>query len=198
VRCTSCRHRWLALPDANESATAEAPNKRDESFETARVGIKLDRAESIKSRSMAMSLPIVLTFVVIMALAGLFFARKHVAGVLPSAEALYGALGLGVKDVSELELAHLASKEILENGQSVIVITGEIRNNAAERRPLQRVRVALLDDSGGELQHGLFDTDEDSLEPGGVATFEARIDNPPDEARNFSVTLPSPNQAAHP
>jgi hypothetical protein len=90
---------------------------------------------------------------------------------------------------SGLELRNLNSSRIEENGRPVLVVVGEIHNTATQDRALPRVRVALLDDARGEIEFGLFDAADRQLAGGGTTRFEAKLLDPPEAARTYSVSL---------
>ena len=88
-----------------------------------------------------------------------------------------------------IEFRDLGSERRMAEGQPVLVVTGEITNITGQRRDVPPIRVALLDADRRELDHGSFDPPEPALGPGGVARFEVKLDGPPPEASDFSVSF---------
>ena len=136
----------------------------------------------------ALHKPLGVTLLVLV-LTALYVGRSQVVEAFPALAPFYERIGLRVPLSSGLELRNLTSERVTENERPVLVVKGEIRNTADEERPLPRVRVALLDESRAELEFGLFDARERLLAPGASTAFEARLLDPPEAARTYSITL---------
>ena len=115
--------------------------------------------------------------------------RNQIAARLPAAAPVYQRLGLSLELPLGIEFRDLGSEHRIAEGQPVLVVTGEITNISGQRRDVPPIRVALLDADRRELDHGSFDPPEPALGPGGVARFEVRLDAPPPEASDFSVSF---------
>lgn len=186
VRCANCGHRWSARPpeDAPQvvdlAVAADAPRRPG-----AVIGADQDRG----SRNLIAWLALVL---VVLVLAGAVIGRNEIAQVLPASAGVYQTLGLPVTLRLDLKLENVTSERLEERGLSILVVQGEIVNRAGAARDVPPIKVTLLDDSGRQLQHELFEADDARLAPDQRTSFSARLVNPTEQARNFSVTFDLP------
>lgn len=200
VRCKSCGNRWHATPDslADVAALALPPAEMAPHADTAVPAAPESPAPlppPLAERSIGAGERVVgavswlLLALLVLLVAALYLGRSQVVETFPAFAPFYERIGLRVALNSGLELRNLTSERVTENERPVLVVTGEIRNTAGQERVLPRVRVALLDESRAELEFGLFDARERALAPGASTGFEARLLDPPEAARTYSVTL---------
>lgn len=126
---------------------------------------------------------------VVLALAAAILGRDQIVAMAPGLIPYYRMAGLPLTIESGLEISDLASTRTVEDGKAVLVVSGEIHNVSGSDRQLPPVRVALLDADRNEIDSGLFDVQRRVLPPGGMTRFEARLVEPPPNAKSFRVTL---------
>lgn len=185
VRCSSCGHRWFVEPYA-ELATPPplAPERVEPTVEA--IPAKPARAKEGRGSSILGWLFLAL---LVLLMGALIAGRDRIVTQFPGTLPVYRQLGLAVDPPLALEFGDLASAEREENGRKMLVVTGLIQNVSGEERTLPPIRVALLDETGREIDFGLFDPPQPALGPGGSARFEVELGSLPPEARNFTVSL---------
>jgi predicted Zn finger-like uncharacterized protein len=200
VRCKACGHRWHATQESVAAAEAAAaqiepateaapPVAPPEPVEPAPLPPPIaSRPPGTYDRASGAVAWLLLALLVLV-LAAFYLGRNQVVEAFPSLAPIYQRIGLRVVVRSGLELRNLNSSRIEENGRPVLVVVGEIHNTATQDRALPRVRVALLDDARGEIEFGLFDAADRQLAGGGTTRFEAKLLDPPEAARTYSVSL---------
>ena len=132
-----------------------------------------------------------LVAIVLIGLAGLVIGRNEVVAMFPKTADYYRMVGMPVTVDIGLEIREMVSMRDNSGSQPTIVISGEIHNVTTDERDVPAIRVALLDDSRQEIEFGLFDPPQSKLTAGGMVKFEARLIDPPEAARNYSVTFDS-------
>ncbi|HMR29992.1 MAG TPA: DUF3426 domain-containing protein [Geminicoccaceae bacterium] len=202
VRCKACGHRWhatlasvaaaelaAASPPARPPVAAPPPQAVPEPPEPAPLPPPLAAgSRSRRDRALGAVAWLCLALLVLV-LTAAYVGRNQVVEAFPSMATVYQKVGLRVELRSGLELRNLNSVRTEENGRQVLVVTGEIHNTVDQERSLPRVRVALLDDSRGEIEFGLFDAVDRTLAGGSTTRFEARLVDPPESAKTYSVSL---------
>lgn len=201
VRCKACGHRWhatLASVAAAELAAASPPSPSPASPPPLAVPEPLEPAPlppplaagSRTRRDRALgAVAWLLLALLVLVLTAAYLGRNQVVEAFPSMATVYQKVGLRVELRSGLELRNLSSIRTEENGRQILVVTGEVHNTADQERILPRVRVALLDESRGEIEFGLFDAVDRKLAAGASTRFEARLLDPPESAKTYSVSL---------
>lgn len=204
VRCKACGHRWhatresVALAEAAAEAAGKAPAPlspaapppaANEPVEPVPLPPPLAAATHVRRDRALGAVAWLLLALLVLVLAAAYLGRNQVVEAFPSLAPVYEKVGLRVELRSGLELRNLASTRVEENGRQVLVVTGEIHNTAAQERSLPRIRVALLDDTRGEIEFGLFDAVDRRLPGGGMTRFEAKLLDPPEAAKTYSVSL---------
>lgn len=183
VRCAHCGNRWTARPPDDTPQVVEfikpaGPPRRP--------GGPGERPRDPGARSLV---PWLLAALVILVLAGAVIARNEVAQIFPASAAVYQTLGLPVTLRLDLQFENVTSERLEERGLSILVVEGEVVNQADAARSVPPIKISLLDGSGRELQHELFEAEDTRLTPGARTSFSARVVNPVEQARNFSVTF---------
>ena len=195
VRCSSCGQRWFAKPTAASPAMpagpAAVPSVEADVPELAPAPPTVPpppaAAPAVARRSpllgwLAGTLAVLL-------LAAFVAGRNEIAAQFPATLPLYQRLGLPVHLAIGVEFHQLSSVQRVEQGRRVIAVSGEIANVSGQQRVLPPIRVALLDGDYRELDVGLFDPPQPTLEPGALARFEVALGESSAEAKNFSVTF---------
>jgi hypothetical protein len=107
--------------------------------------------------------------VVVVAMIG----RDSIVAMWPSTAGIYQAFGLSESPGAGLKIAVTATRSA-----GGLVVGGDVVNGASEARQLPRLRVALRDGRGTELEFKIIDPPADRLAPGAAAHFETVFDHP--------------------
>lgn len=181
VRCAHCGTRWTARPPDDAPQAVElapaAPLLR-------RLGARSDRDRP--GRTAAVWL---LAALAALLLVGSVIARDEIVASFPASAAIFQRIGLPVAVPLNLEFENVTSSRMSERGISILTVAGEIVNLGNEPRPVPQIRITLLDDGKRQLHHELVEADRAVLDAGDRAAFTARVVNPAEQARNFSVTF---------
>jgi predicted Zn finger-like uncharacterized protein len=190
VRCSSCGQRWFAKPPAQVATepAGPAPPAPAEAEVEAPTLPPVPAAEPAVARRSPLLGWLVATLVVLL-LAAFVAGRNEIAAQFPATVPLYQRLGLPIRLPLGVEFRQLSSVQRMEQGRRLIAVSGEIANVSGQQRVLPPIRVALLDGDYREIDFGVFDPPQPSLEPGALARFEVALGEPSAEARNFSVTF---------
>jgi predicted Zn finger-like uncharacterized protein len=180
VRCSSCGERWFLEP------FTDAPPPPVLAQPVAEAASLPPPAGPATGRRLT---PWLAGILVLLLAAAAILGRNQIAHHLPATAPVYQRLGLSLELPLGIEFRDLGSERRTEQGQQVLVVTGEITNISGQRREVPPIRVALLDADRRELDHGSFDPPEPALGPGVAARFEIELDAPPPEAKDFSVSF---------
>jgi predicted Zn finger-like uncharacterized protein len=128
------------------------------------------------------------------ALAALAIAfREPLVTIMPRAAGVYGTVGLAPDPVGDgLEIREVASTRERQGTEDVLLIRGVVANVAENIQPLPPLRVSLWNASDQEVQSVTVSHGSGRLEPGESISFEARILEPPPEARILRVGFAQP------
>ena len=184
VRCASCGHRWTARPPDDTPQLGDFAPAGGAGPRRPRIG-----ADTGAGRGSNSLIGWLLAVLVVLVLAGAVIGRNEIVAGFPASAALYQRLGLPVTMNLGLQFENVNSDRISERGISILVVEGEVVNLAGERRDVPPVRITLLDENGRPVQQESFAAEATSLEPGATSKFSARVVNPTEKARNFSVTF---------
>jgi predicted Zn finger-like uncharacterized protein len=109
-----------------------------------------------------------------------WLARDWVVDRYPPAAGIYARLGIAVEmPAASLLLEDVTSVRRLVEGNRVLIISGMVRNLAAEAREVPRLRASLSDGEGNELVSWEFSAEADLLNAGARTRFRTTTDNPP-------------------
>jgi len=212
VRCTNCGHRWFV--PAEEASLAAAPvgveapaaDTTDAPATPAVPPPPLDRAPDLDAgdgrdrarrapeatRSTAATIGWLAVLLVLLILTGLVLGRNEVVAIAPQTAPLYQRVGLPVTQPIGLELAGVVSERLAGDNGDRLRITGAVRNVAGAERSVPRLRVALLDSGRAEVLVREVEVPQSVLAAGASTRFTVDLEDPPAEARNFSVTFAVP------
>ena len=112
--------------------------------------------------------------------------RQDIATLLPQTASLYRAVGLHVNTLG-IEFHNKVARFDTENGQSVLLITGNVVNITSHELTVPPIRVSLSDDDRRELYHWNFASSAATLGPGQSAQFRTRLPSPPLTARHIEL-----------
>lgn len=214
VRCTACSHRWFVAPESTNAADAEAIADDDTKIhrdiapndDRGDVPPPLDRAPSLsdedkpgatrrqpaKARSTGATIGWLAVLLMLLILTGLVLGRNELVALAPQTAAIYQRLGLPVTQAIGLELAGIVSERLRDDESDVLRITGTVRNVAGAERNVPPLRIALLDGARAEVLVREVEVPQHVLSDGASTRFVVDLADPPEDARNFSVTFAVP------
>ncbi len=112
--------------------------------------------------------------------------RQDIAAIWPQTASVYSGIGLKV-NAGGIDFRNVAYKRETEDGQPVLVVTGQIVNLASRELPVpQTIRITLTDADNRDIYHWTIKSPAPALKPGGVLPFRTRLSSPPVAAR-FAV-----------
>ncbi|WP_027133942.1 DUF3426 domain-containing protein [Geminicoccus roseus] len=188
VACSNCRHRWFVDPEREapelppaEPAPAPAPSNGSERN---RMG---EGTGVVRRGSKSTSLGWIVLLVLVAVIGGLVLTRDRIATAWPQVAGIYRAAGLSVVIDPGLEIRDVASSEVNEDGQRILVVTGEVVNTTDYAKTVPALRVALLDGERVEVASDVVAIEPEILEARATARFEKRLADVPTEARHTAV-----------
>lgn len=129
---------------------------------------------------------------------GVLLFPAEITRAWPPAKQLYEVLGMGTEKsrVSEalplekrLRLSDLAPSQRFIDGVLTLVISGRVENIGPQIEQVPPIEVVLLDQNRLDLMTWTFEPATRTLRPGEAAPFETRLENPPADAQDISVTF---------
>jgi predicted Zn finger-like uncharacterized protein len=113
--------------------------------------------------------------------------RQDIAVIWPQSAGVYSSLGLKV-NASGIDFQAVTYKREIEDGQTVLSVSGTIVNTGSRELPVpQTVRVTLSDTGNRELYHWTFKPTATVLKAGQSVPFTTRLSSPPAAARHLEV-----------
>lgn len=112
--------------------------------------------------------------------------RQNVAMLVPQTTSLYAAAGLPVAPRG-MDFVGVGYHQQTEDGQGVLVVSGQIVNRSSHELSVPPVRVTLLDADRHELYSWNFVASVSTLKPGETTRFHTRLSSPPHETHNLEV-----------
>ncbi len=193
VRCHGCGHVWRAMPEATLPPGAlppEAPpTPETASIEDARPPpVPPQPPPPPRSRLPGLVAWLIVVLLVTV-IGGLWLGRERVVAAVPELARYYAGLGIAVRVPPALAIRQQTSERRRDGERELLLVKGEVFNPGDEARDVPAVRVALLDERGGEVAFALVSAAASRLEPGMSAAFEVVIPDPPAAAASYRVTL---------
>ena len=131
-----------------------------------------------------------LVLIVILLIAGLWFARTPLVAAWPRLERLYALAGVPVDAPSfGLEVRNLTPAFSKADSTPTLVVTGEVVNTSGGIRKVPSLRVSLRNGQNQTLKTWDFTVGRDELLAGETAPFQTSIANPPTEASSAMVVF---------
>jgi predicted Zn finger-like uncharacterized protein len=131
-----------------------------------------------------------LVLVVVLLLAGLWFARTPLVAAWPPLQRLYALAGLPVDAPSfGLEVRNLTPAFSKVDNTPTLVVTGEVANTSGGVRKVPSLRVTLRNAKNESLKTWGFIIGRDQLLAGETAPFQTSIANPPADASSAVVVF---------
>ncbi len=118
--------------------------------------------------------------------------RQDVAELWPQSSSLYAAIGIPVNALG-IEFRNRNARFETENGEDVLVITGDVTNITSRELTVPPIRVSLTDGDERELYHWSFSPGVATLAPGQWASFHTRLSDPPPAARHIELRFAEPD-----
>jgi predicted Zn finger-like uncharacterized protein len=214
VRCAACGEIWrafraeaagadeqaLAAPAKEEPAEtpldqpdANAPGEASGPPRGATI-IRSKQAKKPKGPSLLSRLapwPVAACLVTTALIGGALHQRARVVGYFPQTATLYAALGLPV-NLRGIEIANVRSRLVEDNGVSILVVDGDLKNVAGRKVDLPRLRFAVLGAKGEEIYIWSAQADRPSLGAGEALNFRRRLASPPADGKEVSVRFLTP------
>ncbi|ARP99744.1 MJ0042-type zinc finger domain-containing protein [Pseudorhodoplanes sinuspersici] len=117
---------------------------------------------------------------------GLVVARHQVVRILPQTASLYAAIGLPV-NLRGLVFDNIKTVRETEDGQTMLVVEGNIVSTAGRLTEVPRLRFGVIDSAGKEIYAWTARPNRALLPPGEILNFRSRLASPPADA--ISVTV---------
>jgi predicted Zn finger-like uncharacterized protein len=175
VRCARCAHVWLARPTGGAApAMPGAPAATAAAAPESRVTPRFQLPAVPKPRRSPWLIAGWggLAAVVALLVGILFFGREALTTRWPAAERLYAVLGLGAEaPEAGLDLLQIKPGYATENGETNLVITGEIANRSRRPRDVPPLKAVLKDKADQEVQSWTFTASQPRIEPGQTVAF---------------------------
>ena len=199
VRCAKCGHSWhqsapepepQPAPEPESAPTAEpagfAAGPATRAYApTAQVTPEKPRGQGLQTAAVVAGWAGLILVVLLIGYSAVRY-RQDIAAIWPQSAGVYSGLGLTV-NAGGIDFRNVTYKRESEDGQPVLVVTGQIVNAASRELPVpQSVRVTLNDADNRELYHWTFKPDAAALKPGATLAFRTRLSSPPAAAR-FAV-----------
>ena len=186
VRCTSCGHVWLELPQRNVSPQAEpkvpppAPSPPPSPERGGGVWIGW----------------LVAGFVVAVVLTGLALGRNTIVAAWPDTVGAYDSAGLPIRvpHADGLRIAEVESERVQGGNGAVLLVRGVIENTIENSRTVPTLQAVLVDEAGTELHRWRVAAVSTVLGAGQSTTFESWLAEPPEGAARVTVGFVAEDQ----
>lgn len=208
VRCAKCGHSWHQAPEAapEPEAVQDLPPVAPPPETTARaVPDPVPEPPAASTRAYAPAVMVEeprprlgpklavvagwvgLIVVVLLIGASAVRYRQDIAVIWPQSAGVYSSLGLKV-NASGIDFQAVSYKRDIEDGQTVLAVSGTIINTGSRELPVpQTVRVTLSDAANRDLYHWTFKPNATVLKPGQSVPFTTRLSSPPAAAAHLEV-----------
>ena len=181
VRCTSCGHVWLELPQGGATQRSE-PNGPSSAPSSTTSTPDRGNADWIGW--------LVAGFVVAVVLTGLALGRNTIVAAWPDTVGAYDSAGLSIRvpHADGLHIADIESERVQGgNNGAVLLVRGVIENAIEHKRTVPALQAVLADDAGTELHRWRVAAVSSVLDGGQSTTFESWLAGPPEGAARVSV-----------
>ena len=181
VRCAKCGHSWhqsapepepQPAPEPESAPTAEpagfAAGPATRAYApTAQVTPEKPRGQGLQTAAAVAGWAGLIAVVLLIAVSAVRY-RQDIAVIWPQSAGVYSSLGLHV-NASGIDFRQVDYRRESEDGQVVLVVTGQIVNGGQRELPVpQNIRVTLSDVNNHELYHWVFAPKVTTLKPGEV------------------------------
>lgn len=119
-----------------------------------------------------------------------WFGRFEIVSRIPAAAQVYSLAGVSIDPVAPgLELRNASRRRQLTDSGSILVLEGDVVNVSHSTKPVPLLQIVLFDAGGNELTAWTFAAEVSSLEAGETTVFQTQIEDPPEAARELSLTF---------
>ena len=188
VRCANCNHNWHENPPPDALRKVE--------FDPPPVLKPIPRGSNLPAltepRKPRKGVAFILIMLFLAALAGGgWYGRARLVELWPPIGHIYDLLHIPIERPARLGLVlrNLNSSTALENGQSILTVTGEVANVIDEPRPTPKLRVSLRNAERREIRNWEITLSEVQIKAGDKVVFSSRHVNPPPDARDLEITF---------
>lgn len=112
--------------------------------------------------------------------------RQNIMTNWPQSASLYTTLGLK-SAIGAVKFEGTGSRQIVEDGKSVLVVSGTLTNYGEHEVLLPAIRVSLSDGAYRDVYHWSFQPRVLTLKPGESTRFENKLSGPPAAARHLEL-----------
>ena len=178
VRCSSCGHVWLELP---QRAVAPRPEPN--------VPPPAPSPPPAPERSGVWIGWLVAGFVVAVVLTGLALGRNTIVAAWPDTVGAYDSAGLPIRvpHADGLRIAGIESERVQGGNGAVLLVRGVIENTIENSRTVPTLQAVLVDEAGTELHRWRVAAVATVLDGGQTTTFESWRAEPPEGAARVTV-----------
>jgi hypothetical protein len=120
--------------------------------------------------------------------AGAWFFKPEIIELIPATEEFYAFLPSGPA-ATEFEFQNTAYTRTVEDGKSVLIVSGELVNVTDNLIRVPNIQATLKDFDNRDVDGWEFGLRRDELEPGEALYFESRRVNPPDNAYHLHLVV---------
>jgi len=193
VRCAKCLAVWFHAVSEAEEAPEPDSSEALSAIKSADIGlaendtVQSGRAVNRTRLALVAGWGALLIFVGTFAWAAIAF-RHEIATVWPQSSSFYAAINLPV-NVQGLALIDIGYDRAVENGESVLRISGRVTNVSEAELAVPGIRVSLRDGDERELYSWTINAGVPLLGPGQSRPFLTRLPNPPAEMRGVDLSF---------
>jgi predicted Zn finger-like uncharacterized protein len=131
---------------------------------------------------------------VVLTLAGAYFARQPIVAAVPDLAGLYAALGMEV-NLRGLEFRNMTATRDIDNGRPILIVEGEIANVGDRNAEVPPVRLAVRA-GRQEIYAWSVEPARRTLAAGETAAFRTRLATPPAAADDIELRFTPRRQLA--
>lgn len=185
VRCTSCGHVWLELPQRDV-----APRLEPNGPSPAPPKSTAPPASPSPERGGAVWIGwLVAGFVVAVVLTGLAIGRNTIVAAWPDTVGAYDSAGLPIRvpHADGLRIAAIESERVQGGNGAVLLVRGVIENTIENSRTVPALQAVIVDEAGTELHRWRVAAVSTVLGAGQSTTFESWLAEPPEGAARVTV-----------
>jgi predicted Zn finger-like uncharacterized protein len=130
--------------------------------------------------------PVAACLVAATLIGGAIHQRVRVVANIPQSAKVYAMLGFPV-NLRGIEIVNVKSRLVEDNGVSILVVDGDLKNVAGRKVDIPRLRFAVLGAKGEEIYIWSAQADRANLSAGEALNFRRRLASPPPDGRDVSV-----------
>jgi predicted Zn finger-like uncharacterized protein len=195
VRCAKCLTAWFHAVSDVEEALELDPGEAPPAMSSADIRLEKElTAQSIHAVNgtrLALFAGWGALFLFIGAFAwGAIAFRHEIATVWPQSSSFYAAINLPV-NIQGLAVTDIGYDHIIENGENVLRISGQVTNTSEVELAVPGIFVSLRDGDEREIYAWTINVGIALLGPGQSRPFLTHLPNPPPELREVDVIFVS-------